>query len=68
MSSDVPVSMTTTQPTADAGLMDLLGMDIGPPPPATSHPQQPMGGGLLDLLSEPAPLQETVVAQKCKKL
>ncbi|XP_065885853.1 AP-1 complex subunit gamma-1-like [Dysidea avara] len=63
MSSDIPVSMAATQPAADGGLMDLLGMDIGPLPPATSQ-QQPVGGGLLDLLSEPAPQQEAVMSQK----
>ena len=67
MSSDIPVSMAATQPAADGGLMDLLGMDIGPLPPATSQ-QQPVGGGLLDLLSEPAPQQEAVMSQKCETM
>ena len=68
MSSDIPVSMATTQPTGDSGLMDLLGMDIGQPPPVTTIPQKPVGDGLLDLLSEPPPQQQQqqpVIAQKC---
>lgn len=61
-SSNVPVSIaTTTQPTGDNALLDLLGMDLGPTPAVgqsllptmqQQQPHPPMETGLLDLLGD----------------